>query len=60
MSRTPASFKQADLARALRAVKQAELVQDVEIRIEGGTIRIIPAHTEAEPKTVDAPVRLRI
>ena len=41
MSRTPASFKQADLARVFRAIKAADINMSVEITREG-IIRINP------------------
>lgn len=42
MSRRPATFTQADVARALRAIKQADVKMSVEISPDG-TIRIVPA-----------------
>ena len=42
----PARFTQADIARALRAAKQASVNVAVEIGLDG-TIRLVP--TESEP-----------
>ena len=54
MSRTPAKFTQADIARALRAAAQCDLC--VEIVLEpDGRIRIIPSDADTVKKvdTVD-------
>ena len=42
MSRRPAKFTQADIARAIRAANQSDVKMAVEISPDG-TIRIIPA-----------------
>ena len=41
MSRTPARVTQADIARALRAIKQTDVPMAVEI-LPDGTIRLVP------------------
>jgi hypothetical protein len=51
MSRTPAKFTQADIARALRAVSQCELVAEVILEPDG-RIRIVPTESE-EKKPLD-------
>jgi hypothetical protein len=51
MSRTPAKFRQADIARALRAAAQCDL--RVEVILEpDGKIRIVPAEADTQ-KPVD-------
>jgi hypothetical protein len=51
MSRTPAKFTQADIARALRAVSQCGI--DAEVVLEpDGRIRIVPSEEDAK-KPVD-------
>lgn len=51
MSRTPAKFHQADIARALRAVKQCDLPMEVVLEPDG-RIRIVPTEVA---KKVDQP-----
>jgi hypothetical protein len=46
MSRRPASFTQADVARALRAAQQAG--PEWQVVIEGGVIRLVRAVTRPE------------
>jgi hypothetical protein len=50
--RGPARFKQSDIARALRAAKQAGAPVEVEIALDG-TIRLIPIEINRpkEPKS---------
>jgi hypothetical protein len=46
MSRRPATFTQADVARAIRAAKQ-EGAAEVEVRPDGGiVVRMVPSSTE--------------
>lgn len=42
MSRTGATFQQADLNRALRACRQAGVLDQVAVRVEKGAIVILP------------------
>jgi hypothetical protein len=42
MSRRPARFTQADIARAINAAKKADVQMAVEI-LPNGTIRLVPA-----------------
>ena len=52
MPRTAATVKQADIARALRAAKQANLRMALEI-LPNGSIRLVPIEKDAkvEPQT---------
>ena len=53
MSRTPARCTQADITRAVRAMKKAGGNMALEIR-KDGTIRIVPANDEkSKPSLVD-------
>jgi hypothetical protein len=54
MSRTPARFTQADVARAIRAVEQTGARMAVEID-PSGTIRIIPYEPPPAPANSSAP-----
>lgn len=58
MPRTPARFTQADLARAIRAIKQTDAAMVVEIGRDG-VMRIIPA-TAKELSPVDEPEDFRL
>lgn len=49
MSRTPARFTQADVQRAIRAVKASGETMAVEIRPDG-TIRLVPVGDEKRPE----------
>lgn len=56
MSRTPAKFTQADIARALRAAAQCDL--RVEIVLEpDGRIRIVPSEVHTSPQ-VDTDINI--
>lgn len=58
MSRTPAKFTQADIARALRAVSQCDVNMEVILEPDG-RIRISPASTKVEiPMDVSDSIRL--
>ena len=46
MPRTAATVKQADIARALRAAKQADLKMALEI-LPNGSIRLVPLEKDA-------------
>ncbi len=59
MSRTPASFKQADLARVLRAIKAADIKMSVEITREG-IIRINPIELPHQLQSLPKPDRGKI
>ncbi len=48
MPRTAATVKQADIARALRAAKQADLKMALEI-LPNGSIRLVPIEKELTP-----------
>lgn len=50
MSRRPARFTQADIARAIKAAKQTGVSMAVEITLDG-TIQLVPADQSA-PKGV--------
>ena len=54
MPRTPANVTQADVARVIRAAKQAG-APGVEIRM-GGTIVWVPFTDRPRPQSTDAPV----
>ncbi len=47
MPRTAATVKQADIARALRAAKQANLRMSLEI-LPNGSIRLVPIEKDAK------------
>lgn len=58
MSRRPARFTQADLARAIRAIVQADAKMMVEV-LPDGTMRIAPAPALAATSTrADVPERV--
>jgi hypothetical protein len=58
MSRTPAKFTQADIARALRAVSQCDLTAEVILEPDG-RIRIVQTEpTEKKPVDVFDSIRL--
>lgn len=61
MPRTPARFTQADIARALRAVKDAGGEMAVEV-MKDGTIRIVPhaAEDRAKPRALDGRKEIRM
>jgi hypothetical protein len=52
MSRTPAKFTQADIARALRAVAQCEANMEIVLEPDG-RIRLVPATGEKPGPQVD-------
>ena len=58
MSRTPAKFTQADIARALRAVSQCDAQMEIVLETDG-RIRIVPVETPAK-KQVDAGDSIRL
>lgn len=49
MPRTAATFVQSDLSRALRACRDAGVADKVMVRLEKGTIVILPLGTAQEP-----------
>ncbi len=51
MSRRAARFAQADVARALKAIKQAGVASAVEIATDG-TMRIVPIDPKSTPEQV--------
>ena len=55
MANRPAKNTQAEIARALRAVKQCGLEMAVEI-LPDGTIRLVPADAPARQPLATAPV----
>lgn len=57
MPRTAAKFNQSDIARALRAMKQADVDMAVELRPDG-TILIFRREEQAKPASVEP--RLKI
>jgi len=58
MPRAPAKFRQADIARALRAANQCDL--NVEVILEpDGRIRIVPSEVRTSPQ-VDTAVDIRL
>jgi len=56
MSRRPALVTQADIARALRAVKSAAVSMAVEVTPDG-TIRIVPVDKSGDGKVPSIPRR---
>lgn len=55
MSRTPAKVTQADVARIIRAAKQAG-ASEVDVKIDGETVATVRLSTDAEGITI-APLR---
>ncbi|WP_341991846.1 hypothetical protein [Azorhizobium sp. AG788] len=55
MSRRGASFVQSDLARTLRACKDAGILQNVTVRIESGAFVIEPLQDNAPRQAGKAP-----
>lgn len=51
MSRRPATLLQADVARVIRAAKQAG-ASEVEVRSKDGTAIVVRLHQAAEPETI--------
>ena len=49
MPRTAATVKQADIARALRAAKQADVKMALEI-LPNGSIRLVPIEKDLRPE----------
>lgn len=54
MPRTAATVKQADIARALRAAKQADLKMALEI-LPNGSIRLVPVEKDARLESQNEP-----
>ncbi len=54
MSRRPARFTQADIARALRAVESSGVPARVDVKLDG-TISIVPTVAQINLVTPDAP-----
>lgn len=57
MPRRPATFTQADVARALRAVDQTGVSAEVVLEPDG-RIRIVPTEEPKTPLTPTEPIRL--
>lgn len=55
MPRRPASVTQADVARALRACKNAGVLGEVEVCLEGGAITIKPLNRDADRREAVLP-----
>lgn len=56
MPRRPASVTQADVARALRACKNAGVLGEVVVCLEGGAITIKPLDCDADRHKASPPV----
>ncbi len=59
MPRTPARFTQADIQRAIRALKAEEFFGSVEI-LSDGRIRIAPIDVSELPSPANSPTKPRI
>jgi hypothetical protein len=59
MSRRPARFTQADIARAIRAIEQTGARMTVKIAPDG-TIWIVPDDNVPQPPTVEPDKKIRL